>query len=77
MIDDVHENRAAIEVCVARVELRESADEIVSENLVRRSLGAAIDRGNPPGLVINPDNRTIALSQRVTGGQTPVAARNS
>ena len=59
VIDDVHENRPAIEVCVASVELGEGAGEIVSEDLVRNCQAATIHRRDPPGLIINPGNRTI------------------
>src|SRR6266700_2932925 len=57
VIDDIHEDAAAIEVCVARVELRKGAREIVAENLVAYHHVLQTVGMNAPGLVIYSGNR--------------------
>src|ERR1051325_4277125 len=57
VIDDVHEDRAAIEIRMARIELRESSGQIVTKNLVTDRHGVAIHGRDPPGLVVNARHR--------------------
>src|SRR5688572_1713874 len=51
--NDVHEDRAAVVVCVALVELRERSGEIVCENLVGNGQPGASRRSDAPCLPVN------------------------
>ena len=53
MAGDVHEDRAAVVVRVAFVELGESSGEVVGKDLVRNGDGGASRRRDAPGLVVN------------------------
>src|SRR5437867_7022694 len=57
VIDDIHEDATAVEVCVSRVELRKGAREIVAEDLVAHHHVPLTVRLNTPRLLIHSGDR--------------------
>ena len=72
VIDDVHEEVAAVEIRMTRIELRKSAGQIVGKNFVAEHQGRA---GGPetsqlsaPGLIVHARHREIRSRAIKTGG---------
>src|SRR5204863_6589 len=53
VIDEVHKDTATVEVCMTRIELRESSREIVGKNLVTNTNSISADSFDAPGLIVD------------------------